>query len=460
MTEIPVVSPSEKETLSNIEFDGGSFVINALSDSKEGFKVKTRNTLFRTQLNPDQSFSTESALSENQKVQLRQGMANEVFFSLPNDFPQEKKEDVKKMFSLIDEVSVLKRNNEVDSNYTDKLYQLEKLRRELRPLLQKANLTENLGVKVGIRNLKIEGNTLSFDAKPISYPVYAVASSHEDTPESLNLGAVTGTAAILITADKKIILQHRSSKNSPYGDVPGASFAGMLDAEFEREIDPQTGKITKRTGKIKPLTDIEIKKSSSTEREQEIGLTDDDLSEFRILGAARDKIRVHDEFLLLAKTNLSASEVKKKAEAAPRSKNLRKLNERGDFHFEENFITIDATAQAIETLLTEVKCPLPPTHTASFIAAGYNLLISEQGREIAEKWKDEMQEKVKKNYAAINHLVQEYYRNNPSELNNNKPGKPKRNPLGYEPYYTPQEQGLPDLKAELLRTHLISPSQA
>lgn len=437
------------------EFDAGFFTISYFSTEPEGFHVQTRQSLPRRDLLPGKSYPGELALSPDQRTELRKGMANEAFFTLPRDFPADKKNDLRTMFTLIDEVAMLKDNDEIDSTYQEKLYQLQTLRRELRPLLQQYNLTEQLGVKVGVRNVERTDNTLTLDVRPVSYPMYAVAASPEDTPETLDLGAVTGTAAILVTADNKIILQHRSVKNSPYGDMPGASFAGMVDATLQRRRDPETGKIQLRTGLIEPVTDADIKKSSATEREQEIALTDADITDFRIVGEARDHIREHDEFLLLAKTSLTAQEVAQKAKDAPRSRNPKKLDEHGDFHFEENFITIDATPQAIETLLTEVKCPLPPTHAAAFVAAGYNMLIEQEGIEAANIWRDKMQEKVKQNYEAMNEMVQKYYEQNPTELQNNKPGKPKRNPHGYEAYYTPQEQGLPPLGSELVRTRLV-----
>jgi hypothetical protein len=455
MTEQEFSSP-EMLTHNRPEFDAGFVTINYFSTEPEGFSVQTRESLDRRDHAAGRSYPTSLALSQEQRDELRRGMASEVYFTLPRDLPADKKNDIKTMFALIDEVTTLKRNDVVDANYHDKLYQLQTLRRELHPILQQYNLTEQLGVKVGVRNVQREGNTLTIDVRPISYPVYAVASSPEDSAETLDLGAVTGTAAILITADNKIILQHRSAKNSPYGDMPGASFAGMVDAEWLRETDPQTGEITKRTGKIKPVTDEDVKKSSATERQQEIALTDDDITDFRIVGEARDHVREHDEFLLLAKTGLTAQEVAQKAKDAPRSRNPKKLDDHGDFHFEENFITIEATPEAIETLLTEVKCPLPPTHAAAFVAAGYNLVLEQRGQEAANAWREKMQTEVKKNYEEMNEMVADYYQKNPTELTNNKPGKPKRNPQKYEPYYTPQEQGLPSLGSELIRTGLIS----
>lgn len=456
--KVPIPHYDQEPAKTAPEFDAGFFTINYFSTSPEGFTVKTRHSLSRRDDAPGKPFPTNLNLNDKQRTQLRKGMANEVQFALPRDLPQEQKDAVKDMFGLIDEVATLKANDEIDSSYHDKLFKLQALRRELNPLFKKHDLTEHLGVKVGVRNLTKDGNTLSMDLRPISYPMYAVASSPEDKSETLDLGAVTGTAAILITSDNKIILQHRSAKNSPYGDMPGASFAGMVDATLHRERDPMTGKITKRTGTIEPVTDEEIKKSSQDEMQQEIAITPEDITDFRIVAEARDHVREHDEFLLLAKTRLTAKEVAEKARNAPRTE--KKKDERGDFHFEENFITIDATPQAIETLLTEVKCPLPPTHAAAFVAAGYTMLVEQQGITAANTWRQAIQEKIKNNYEHMNKMVAEYYRNNPEELKKTKDDKPPRNPQGYEPYYTPQEQGLPPLENELKRTGLIAEHQS
>lgn len=453
-----------KETHHLPEFDAGFFTINYFSTDPKGFTIQTRESLNRRDNEADRSFPSNLALTPEQRSELRHGMGNEAFFSLPKDFPQDKKTEVKQMFTLIDEVATLKDAGSADEKYQEKLSQLNELRSGLRDLFKQFKLTDQLGLKVGVRNIASDGKTLLLDTRPISYPMYAVAGSPEDTQETLDLGALTGTAAILVTADNKIILQHRSAKNSPYGDMPGASFAGMLDGKFHREIktDPNTGKTqTERTGTLEPIDTEYVKESAATERQQEIALTEKDITDFRIVGEARDHVREHDEFLLLSKTSLTAQEVAQKAMDAPRSRNPRKLDDHGDFHFEENFITIDATPQAIETLLTQVKCPLPPTHAAAFVAAGYNLILEQSpeqngGVKAANEWRAKMQAEVKRNYQDMNTIVANYYKNHPTELSNNKPGKPKRNPKGYEPYYTPQEQGLPPLGSELVRTGLIS----
>lgn len=381
-------------------------------------------------------------------------MANEVLFSLPKDTPQEQKDQVKQMFQLIDEVAQMKQQGDTSPEYETKRNQLEALRTTLRPLLHQADLKKNLGVKIGIRNIQRNGNTLSVDVRPVSYPVYSIASDPTDKKENLDLGAVTGTAAVLVTKDNKLILQHRSPKNSPYGDMPGASFAGMVDAKMKRVVEEGN---LKEVGIIEPIDTNYIKKSAAEERKQEIGLDESDITQFSIVGEARDHVREHDEFLLLAKTRLTAQEVAQKAAKAPRSE--KKKGPSGDFHFEESFITLDATPEAIETLLTEVKCPLPPTHTAAFVAAGYHLIIESKGLTAANEWKKHLESKVKQNFEAMNAQVQAFYKANPEKLNDNKPGKPKRNPHGYEPYYTPVEQGLPSLQSELERTGLVTREQ-
>lgn len=458
------------DVANKVEFDVGFFSIDHLSTDPQGFTIETRESLHRRDRDPQTGLpSSPLTLDAEQRANLRRGMGNEAYFALPQEFPVDKKPDVKKLFQLKDEVATLKDSGASNQEIQAKLTELRELTTELRPLLRKSGLQNRLGLKVGTRNVQklgvrhIDriGNKLLMDTRPVSYPMYAVASSPEDSDEALDLGAVTGTAGILITADNKMILQHRSKKNSPYGDMPGASFAGMLDAQFQRIPTDGT---TIRTGTLEPVTTESVKHSSAEERFQEIAVTDEDVTDFRIVGHARDHVREHDEFLLLAKTTLTADEVAERTANAPRSRNPRKFDEHGDFHFEENFIVIDATPEAIEKLVTEVKCPRPPTHDAAFIAAGYNMIlerpISEGGGIFAaNRWKDELQKKVKANYEAMNIIVQKYYQDNPDRLHDNAPGKPKRNPQGYEPYYTPQDQGLPSLETELLRTGLVKPEE-
>lgn len=448
-------APDAELTENQNIFDVGSFTIPYLSADPRGFEVITDTSLHRRdhEIDPDSGHEhpiQPLSLTEDERPQLRRGMGNEAYFTLPDKFPQDKKPLVQQYFKNIDTIATLKREGKTGDDFFALLADQRILKDELRPIFHEFKLKDQLGLKVGVRNIRQEGRTLTIDTRPISYPLYAIGANPENSPETLDLSAVTGSAAILVTADNKIILQHRSAKNSPYGDMPGASFAGMVDGTMADEDDKNQD-----PGTLKPITTETINESSKTESLQEIALGDEDFIEFRIVGQARDHVREHDEFLILTKTSLTAKEVAERAANAPRSRSAKKLDEHGDFHFEENFITIDATPNAIATLLTEVKCPLPPTHAAAFVAAGYNLVLEQSDLRAADAWKDRMQIGVKKNYEEMNRMVADYYEKFPSELEKNKSGKPRRNPVGYEPYYTPQEQGLPPLGPELIRVGLL-----
>lgn len=168
-----------------------------------------------------------------------------------------------------------------------------------------------------------------------------------------------------------------------------------------------------------------------------------------------------DEFLLLGELNLTSSELEERALSAPRSK-----RKEGDFHFEEKFVFIDATPDAIKKLLTEVKNPLPPTHLAAFVAAGYTLILDEgRGKEgynreanlkKAEEWKKEVEEGVRRNYSEINRMVKE------NTLRKNGITNPENitrlidSVPGYDPKIPATQQGLPEMLSELYRCGLIT----
>ena len=480
--EAPLISEQKPEV------ESGAFTINFLSTDPKGFEVESRHSLRRRDLDDKGQPLTPLPLTQEQKDLLRKNMASEVLFSLPKDFPPDKKEAVRRIFDLNSQIVMLKRqivesgeredpltDDEVESllikleGYLNAIDLKAEQRDSVRVLLKEQNLQDRIGLKVGVRNvqklgvrnLERDGNVLRFDTRPVSYPIYSVASSPTDSIETLDLGAITGAAGILLTADNKFILQHRSPKNNAYGDIPGASFAGLVDGEFEREYEEDGVTVKSRTGTLKKVDTQYIKNTGFTEAFQEIGLSADDFSEFRIVGEARDHVREHDEFLLTAKSKLTAIQIAQRAADAPRSRAKTKLNEDGEFHFDENFITIDADPKTIEILLTEVKCPLPPTHAAAFIAAGYNLILEKPVKEgggltAATIWKDRIELKTKQNYVDIDKKVKAFYENSPDMLTDVQPGKPKRNPNGYEPFYTPTEQGLKSFRFEMERNHLLA----
>jgi hydroxymethylpyrimidine pyrophosphatase-like HAD family hydrolase len=307
--------------------------------------------------------------------------------------------------------------------------------RERRREARRFRVGEAFAPKVGVRNPHLEGNDLIIDTMPVTFPTYKAMSDSETSREQREISNPAATALILLTTEsdgsRKFIIQHRSPKNFFYGDVPGASVAGYFDGQLDGAV-------------LNPIDTNSVKDNGTKEMWEEVGLRTIDIADLRITGFASDKVRVHDEFLLMATTKLSAQDTLFRAGA-------------GDhFNFIEQTITIDATIENVETLLTQIKCPLPPTHIAAFVATGYSMVLEQQGKDAANTWKKRMEEEVNRNYREINGMVKKYYEDHPDELQNIPNGKPPRNPNGYEPAYTPSQQGLPDMESELERLGLAS----
>ncbi len=256
------------------------------------------------------------------------------------------------------------------------------------------------------------------------------------------------------------------SGNRIFDQVLGASAAGMFDSEHLRinlGKDNTTGQTHHLKGYPQPINTDTVKGKFLKEAYQEIAVKPDDIADLRILSTALDHTFVHDEFLLFGKLNLTSSELEERALLAPRSQ-----RKEGDFHFEEKFVFIDATPDAIETLLTQVKNPLPPTHLAAFVVAGYTLILDEgkgtQGynREAnlkkAEEWKRRVEEGVKRNYSEINRIVQEHTlrENGITDQRNIDRLIDSGSIPGYNPKIPATKQGLPDMLSELYRCGLIT----
>lgn len=378
------------------EFDGGSFTIDFLADSSSGFEFKTRNSLRRRQnkyglqdLPKGQKSLPPLPISDEQKEKVKQGMIREVTRA------KIKSEIIDKEIS---EITPQKRESYMDAFRASQ--------------------------KVGIRNVNQEGNTLMADTVFVPFPFYRNINSPEDSPESLEMAEPVATALILATADGKLILQHRSANNnSLYRDIPGASAAG----QFDKPDGPH------EPGTVPEITTDSIKANLLKEMEEEIGLYPEDIYDFRITGLAKDKVAVHDEFLLFAKSKLTAEEVENKAGDAARVKNL------GEYDFDEKFFVINGDPDSIKKLLTEVKCPLPSTHTAAFVAAWYSEMLEHKPAEEVKLQLHDLGENIKRNYQEIDLIVRA---SNPESK-------------GFDPAKTPQEQGLPDIVSELKRTGLI-----
>lgn len=279
--------------------------------------------------------------------------------------------------------------------------------------------------KVGIRNLSQEGNILTGDTVIVPFPFYRNVNSPEDSLEAIELADQANTALILATADSKLIVQHRSAKNTLYREIPGASVAGQFDRP--------KGKPPVEPGTLPEITTDTIKLNAVDEMETEIGLKTEDVGDIRITGFAKDNVAVHHEFLLFAKSNLTSGEIEVKAE-----ENAAKQN-RGEYDFDERFFVINGDANSIRKLLTEVKCPIPSTHTAAFIAAWYSEMLETVSPAEAKLNLKLLEEDIKKNYQTIDLIVKAY----------------DPDAKGFDPAKTPEEQGLPDIVSELQRTGLL-----
>jgi hypothetical protein len=441
----------EREIVRNQEplsviFNGGTFTIAALTtDPTRGLRIQTRHSLGRREghaPNPE-------LLTNEQSSQLRDaikgtdGRKGEMDFN--NVFVVRAAREVLK--TAID-ISIdkgelsLPTDTQNEGQHRTNLHRFylasrkdgfidgldEDVRKAYLDFEQKRQEYLSKGKKAGLRNIVVEGNTVTVDVQDVNFPVYKCLALSGNSEEVLDLSSSAGTAMIVRTRDGKFVLQHRSIRNALYGDIPGASVAGMLDAKRETE------------DRIKGTPDLidtnSVRGNILNEANEELALelSDFDLSP-PIIGLAHDNVQIHDEILFFADSNLTSEEIKEKARTARRNRKL------GDADFEEKFVMIDGSVSAIERLLTQVQCPLPPTHAAAFVSTGYCLLLEQEGVEAANKWRDAMQERVNKNYQRIDKRVAEYTQ---GEFH------------GYTARLIPTAQGLPGFEEEMRRVGLIT----
>lgn len=446
-----------------VEFNGRSFTISALSLSPEGFEFRTRESIRRR---PDYYLTRQKGISEEdtpgllgdkQRTRLQSAVKREIGFQGAGDFLKAKGawQEAKR------ELSEAKNNNadpETIDRLTEKVSATWEERRKFAESPDRERYVRGMPGKIGIRNLQQEGNILAADAKFVSYPVYNEFSSPQNSREVLDWSSLVGTAMIVRSADGRIVVQHRAIEkrrlheekmtrgNASYTDIPGASVAGLVDVSLK---SPDRIK-----GTPDPVDTDSVKAGILKEAGEELGLGADDLEKVRIVGIAHDNVKIHDEILLLADSKLTSEQIRETSRTSNRNKNL------GDADFEEKFVDIEATPEAIQVLLTQVRCPLPPTHAAALVAAGYSLVLQDHGIEAADSWKAQLEQGVQENYREMDEMVKAYFDKHPETLTQVPErfwGKnvPVRNLHGYTPAYGPEEQGLPSFEDEMVRTALI-----
>jgi hypothetical protein len=335
-------------------FEADTFTITHLSSSASGYDVVTRNTLTRKELG-----TTLPGVHRIAQEKQREKIVNKFTILRP----------------AIGETPEQLRNRLLQREMNDG-------QPELRPEdavveVDHVRLIPGFNPYIGPRNIAEDDDKLYMDIMPVTHPVYRAINSLDDSPESLEIANPAATAAILFTSEAdgshRMILQHRSRHNYFYGDVPGASIGGFLDGRLASSEGHR--------GELEPIDTQYVKDNILKEGEEELGLSPKDINDVRLLGVAEDKVKYHTEFLLTAFSSLSADEVAKKVKA-------RAVTHRpnDDFDFEGHFITLDAAPEVITKLLTEVKTPVPSTHAAAFIAAGYGLMIERDGLPAADIW--------------------------------------------------------------------------
>jgi hypothetical protein len=417
------------------EFNAGAFTISHFSDQPGGFEFATKSSVGRTEsLDADEHLE----LDDQEKRALAAAMRREMQFN---------------------DVTSVTRAREawraaVASGDTT---EAERLQGEF-DLARQAYIGR--GKKIGLRAVELMGeNTLTADVQLVPFPVYNLFADPESSSELQKLSSATGVAMVLKTSDDRLVIQHRAVEkqkiyekgktrgNASYVDIPGASVAGMVDAK----LSSGNGRLP---GTPDPIDTDFLKANILKEAGEELGLAPDDIKELRIVGLAQDHVKLHDEVLLLADSRLTAANLRETSRSSNRNKNL------DDADFDEKFFDIESSPHAVEILLTDVKCPLPPTHAAALVAAGYSLVVQESGSEAAHAWRQRLELSVRENYEAMNAMTAAYYAQHPEALEQVPErywGKrvPSRNRNGYSPAYTPEEQGLPSFEEEMIRTGLL-----
>jgi hypothetical protein len=304
--------------------------------------------------------------------------------------------------------------------------------------------------KVSLRNFHFQTNeqgnpvlVTDYIRKGVPFAFYKTLRSPDLAPDILDLAMPTATAMVLMTSDNKLALQLRSKHNALYKETLGASAAGMWNVTRDEKGNVQTP--TAELARANILKEID----------EELGLQEKDFSLLSIGGVARDKVSVHTEVLFLGKLNIPAREVRLRA-----NENARQ--ERPIFDFSEDFVLIDASSETVDALLTEAKCHIPSTHAAALTALAAHLKREELEREglggdVMERemarYLQDLQERTQRNYLAIDEMVRIFWSRDPRrEMSGYKlPKEPRK----YDPGLTPEEQGLPPLRQELMRLGLL-----
>lgn len=343
--------------------------------------------------------------------------------------------------------------------------------------------------KVGMRNLRLIGDTLKIDTKPISFQANAAMAAIKSTDAQLEDGVGSATSGNVIFArdrfggERRLGLMKRNKRNNRWRNVPGALIAGYFDGNMDKKASKLSPKQGRRT--LTTINNQAIYANGYKELHEEIGVEEKDVRKSKVVGLAVEKAdRVHHEVLMDVELKLTAAQAKEKSK-------LHHVDDKEEFT--EDWIDIDCTPEAIYTLLTKVLSPLPTGHLAAFAATGRALVAEKSGEKAADEYMKKLSLGIIEHNERINGIVRDYVRNNPDVLTHptedqlntiekqtveykaKNPtaseddvfkyaqglidNRAKFNPDGFNPALLPEEQGLPDLDTALAQAGLVGQAQ-
>ena len=342
----------------------------------------------------------------------------------------------------------------------------------------RTNYLDRLSPKVGVRNVRLSGDSFTIDTMPVSFQANAVLGKFTESQQNLERGTISATSGNVIFAPekdgkRKMGLMLRSAKNGNWRNVPGTMIAGYFDGSMNEKPSKHSPKQGRRT--LQAVDNRAIIANGLKELHEETGIEARHMKGSRISGlAVEKKTRAHHEFLVDIELKINATQAKEISD---------KFVMDHPQEFKEDWVAVDYTPEVFENLLTKVLCPLPDSHYASYAATGKRLVAETKGEKAAEEWFKKLEIGISENRERINATVRKYLRDNPEVMTQPTPsqmekieadftkfkgenpqaneedlakkrqelidGRTKFNPDGFNPAMLPEEQGLPDVVTAL-----------
>ncbi len=260
---------------------------------------------------------------------------------------------------------------------------------------------------VSMEHMEVVGeDIIMYDTFPADWQTWNVlATKRFRTPKEKRVGHLTGVSVAWITTEAdgshKLAIQKRDIRNQTNPSTYGPSASGAWDAET---IDTQSGKV------ILDPSDANARKNVFRETSEELGLSEGLLRDPRVklslAAIVEDRRKPHHDLIYFGILPYSANEVKQVHDKARKADNGKDYGHGGT----DGLTFVDASPVSIRKMLTEVTSPFPPVSVATFLMAGYMIVMQEtleqtgdQGKaqQAARLWKAETEKGIEKNYAKM-----------------------------------------------------------